>query len=61
LLLGGLPLEEVDDDGVLLLSLSLSLSLSFEVEEVDGVEEDDVSAYTIVVATEPLTENEYDY
>ena len=56
LLLDGLSLEG-DDDGVLLLSLSLSLSLSFDVEEVDGVEDDDVSAYTIVVATEPLTIN----
>jgi hypothetical protein len=56
LLLDGLPLEG-DDDGVLLLSLSLSLSLSFDVEEVDGVEDDGVSAYTIVVVTEPLTIN----
>lgn len=56
LLLGWPLLEEVDDDGVLLLSLSLSLSLSFDVEEPDELEED-VSAYTIVVATEELTIN----
>ena len=55
LVVGLSPLDE-GDDGVLALSLSLSLSLSFDVEEVDGVEED-VSACTIIAAVEPLTIN----